>query len=292
MILVSSKSEPSPMDWIFDTRTYGMKIRYTTAAAGSIDWQGEQVTYQRIKMTMSELADMLHGLVGEAKMQLGRLLMVEDVESDKWPAIPWNMIEDDHSEDRVGYSFLKDDRNVWIGRGIGWIVQQIVQQPAKQAEWLSSDTTSANPYKPTAVRQYRQWFEEFRERLLIAMHMIGGQPARAPEVIGIRHTNTANGGIRNVFAHHGMMCFVTVYHKNYQSSEQVKIIHRYLPREVGELLVWYLWLVLPFWQEVEGIVTGGDEVSAFIWDDKVVKQEKPAKNEEEQEEEEEEEEEE
>ncbi|KAK3933609.1 hypothetical protein QBC46DRAFT_359552 [Diplogelasinospora grovesii] len=37
MMLVGPKSEPSPMDWIFDARTYGMKIRYTTAAGGSID---------------------------------------------------------------------------------------------------------------------------------------------------------------------------------------------------------------------------------------------------------------
>ncbi|MDB5910917.1 MAG: hypothetical protein JWP34_5031, partial [Massilia sp.] len=269
MVLVSSKSEPSPVDWIFDARTYGLKIRYTTAANGSIDWQGDQVTYQRIKMTMSQLADMLHGLVDEAKVQLGQLVMADD-----WPAIPWTLVEDDHSEDRVGYSFLQDDRNTWVCKGAGWVVRQIVRQPAKQAEWLSSDSTNTCPYRPTAVRRYRQQFEEFRELLLMLMHMAGGQPGRAPELIGIRHSNTANGGVRNVFAHQGMMCFVTVYHKNYQSSEQVKIIHRYLPREVGELLVWYLWLVLPFWQEVEGMVKEGDDVSAFMWDDEVVRKDR------------------
>jgi hypothetical protein len=121
--------------------------------------------------------------------------MAEDMEPERWPAIPWTAIEDDHSEDRVGYSFLSDDRNTWIGRGNGWIVRQMVRRPEKQAEWLSSDTTSANPYKPTAVRQYRQLFEAFRERLLIAIYMIAGQPARALEIIGIRYTNTANSGI-------------------------------------------------------------------------------------------------
>ena len=40
--------------------------------------------------------------------------------------------------------------------------------------------------------------------------------------------------------------FVTRYHKGYNVSGDVKIIHQYLPREVGELVVWYLWLVLPF----------------------------------------------
>ncbi|KAK3933608.1 P-loop containing nucleoside triphosphate hydrolase protein [Diplogelasinospora grovesii] len=214
---------------------------------------------------MSQLADMLHGLVGEAKAQMGQLLMVEDIEVDQWPAIPWTKIEDDYSEDRIGYSFLKDERNGWVSQGTGWVMQQMIRQPAKQAEWLCSDRTSANPFKPGAVRRYEQLFEAFRERLLMVMHMVGGQPARAPEIIGIRHSNTANGGLRNIFAHQGMMCFVTMYHKNYQSSEQVKVIHRYLPREV-----------------VEGIVTGGDQVSAFLWDDEVVRNERAKERDEEE----------
>ena len=43
-----------------------------------------------------------------------------------------------------------------------------------------------------------------------------------------------------------VVTFVTKYHKGYAMSGDVKIIFRYLPREVGELVVWYLWLVLPF----------------------------------------------
>jgi hypothetical protein len=50
---------------------------------------------------------------------------------------------------------------------------------------------------------------------------------------------------------HGLICFVAAYHKNYRSLEQVKIIHRYLPGEAGELFVWYMRLVLPFWQRVQ-----------------------------------------
>ena len=43
-----------------------------------------------------------------------------------------------------------------------------------------------------------------------------------------------------------MVFFVTYYHKGYSIQDSTKIIHRYLPREVGELLVYYLWLVVPF----------------------------------------------
>ncbi|KJZ69304.1 hypothetical protein HIM_11298 [Hirsutella minnesotensis 3608] len=66
------------------------------------------------------------------------------------------------------------------------------------------------------------------------------------------------------------MCFVTSYHKGFRSTGQAKVIHRYMPREVGELLVWYLWLILPFWQQVQGIVKEADVCSPFLWADEIV----------------------
>jgi superfamily II DNA helicase RecQ len=49
----------------------------------------------------------------------------------------------------------------------------------------------------------------------------------------------------------------------------VKIIHRFMPPEVGELLVWYVWLVLPFWQNVQGIIKRSTFRSAYIWADEI-----------------------
>ena len=96
------------------------------------------------------------------------------------------------------------------------------------------------------------------------MHLAGGQAARAPEIISIRHRNTANGGIRNVFIDRGMVLFVTAYHKGYEYSEQTKIIQRFLPREVGELLVYYLWLALLFSEAMQVVVDRAIELSAFV----------------------------
>ena len=48
-----------------------------------------------------------------------------------------------------------------------------------------------------------------------------------------------------------MVSMVTSYHKGFYASNDVKIIHRYLPRDIGELVVWYLWLVLPFVERME-----------------------------------------
>ena len=61
------------------------------------------------------------------------------------------------------------------------------------------------------------------------------------------------------------MVFVTRYHKGYQVSGDVKIIHRYLPQEIGELYIRYLWLVLPFAQKMEALALGKQSVSAQLW---------------------------
>jgi hypothetical protein len=76
--------------------------------------------------------------------------------------------------------------------------------------------------------------------------MTGGQPAQATELLLLRWRNSAHGDIQNIFIKIGQVVFVTSYHKNYSQLSKVCIIRRYLPREIGELLVWYLRTVVPF----------------------------------------------
>jgi hypothetical protein len=88
-----------------------------------------------------------------------------------------------------------------------------------------------------AVERYMGRVVEFREKLAVLMHIAGGQLARGPEILSVRHSNTIKGGHRNIFIEDSMVVFVTRYHKGYNVSGDVKIIHQYLPREVGELVV-------------------------------------------------------
>ncbi|KAM7192758.1 hypothetical protein V8F33_008219 [Rhypophila sp. PSN 637] len=97
LIVVSDKIEPRPIDWIFD----------------------------RIRFNMHELLDMLYGLVQEVRAVMGRLLMVEKDDFRSIPRIEWTKIEDDHSEDSIGYSFLQDDRNPWVSAGNRWVLKQM-----------------------------------------------------------------------------------------------------------------------------------------------------------------------
>ena len=63
-----------------------------------------------------------------------------------------------------------------------------------------------------------------------------------------------------------MVSTVTTYHKGYSTKGTPKIIHRYLPKEVGELLIYYLWLVQPFCRKLEMLALRRRELpSPFLW---------------------------
>ena len=64
------------------------------------------------------------------------------------------------------------------------------------------------------------------------------------------------------------MGLVTTCYKGYSIAGSTKIIHRYLPTEVSELLVYYLWLVIPFCRQIQLLALEvEDEVtcSSFLW---------------------------
>jgi hypothetical protein len=90
------------------------------------------------------------------------------------------------------------------------------------------------------VERYKARVQDFLESLLLLIHLTGGQPGRGTELTSLRHMNTISGYHRNIFADNGVVNTVTTYHKGYSITNSMKIIHRFLPKEVGELLVYYL----------------------------------------------------
>ena len=162
--------------------------------------------YQKTRFTMEALANMMHGLVAEMREIMAELLIMEGQDCSQFPVIKWNEIEDDHSEDRVGHSFLTDKRNEWVIARKGFVLGRVFNSAQIKARWMQAGEQS---YREQTIRQYGQQVEEFREKILMAMHITGGQPGQGPEVLGLRIYNTAQGGVQNVFIDRGMVCFMT-----------------------------------------------------------------------------------
>lgn len=310
MTLTTYGGKPTPMNWVLMLRTYGLKVHYGTTADGVVDWVDDTLLYGHISFSMPDLRAMIHGLVHTTRVRLLRDLLLLNVNSEgveveiddvgneramerpQLPQVKMEELMDNAAEMRVGWSFVEDGRNTEAFGGVNgkdWINSRIVRVPALREEFVDMPATMAaraagqqGPrsvvWRAERIEQYRQRLEAHRRDLLVLMHMTGGQPARGTEITTTRFKNGTDGAGRGVFVEDGMMVYVVRYHKGVGFSGKEKVIHRYLPREVGELLMYDLWLVMPFWRNLERVLAMalGETVeeiksrghSAFLWEPK------------------------
>ncbi|KAL6713252.1 hypothetical protein ACLMJK_009373 [Lecanora helva] len=142
----------------------------------------------------------------------------------------------------------------WSENSDRWLYNRISENSSLSSRFFLSGP--GNPWNKKELFEYTRSLRVFLEKLLVLFLISGGQPPRAPELLSLRSTNSTTTGLRNIFIEGGYVYFVTYYYKGYTLSESTRIIYRYLPREIGELLVYYLWLIYPFYTRVSYTVLG------------------------------------
>jgi hypothetical protein len=155
---------------------------------------------------------------------------------DVIPMISPRRLLDDPTEDRPGWNFTHHPQNQVLHGHQRWILDRILTEDFLRKDFFESEKTAK--WRLPAVFRYLSTVNAFLERLLLLIHITGGQPARGTELLCIQHSNPedGSGGRRNIFIESGLVSFVTYYHKGYSITGTTKIIHQYLPSEIGELL--------------------------------------------------------
>ncbi|KAK3338658.1 hypothetical protein B0T25DRAFT_467252, partial [Lasiosphaeria hispida] len=110
MTIVHPGNQPTPIDWIFNLRTYGIKIAMSTPSEGQLSFNGLEVTYSNVTFQMNYFTEMLYHLIKEIDGMIGQLTFLS-ILKNKMPPILWDKLSDDSSQDKVGYSFLTDPKN-------------------------------------------------------------------------------------------------------------------------------------------------------------------------------------
>lgn len=174
MTMAHSGRNPTPMHWIFHSRTYGFKIRYTTTAKGVIQWIGDDVLYPGIRFNMSKVRRMVHGVIHEARELLFNELMMVGVNASgdigkKCPPIDWDNMVDQPSESRVGWSFLEDERNKFAADKQWWLFKRVFEERRLKEKFMDRE----GRWKETAFQAYSRNIERFQELLLLMMHFAG-----------------------------------------------------------------------------------------------------------------------
>jgi hypothetical protein len=264
----------SPFSWASRLRIYGKKVRDSTTCLGYISWSddGKLLSYKGVRhLSIEAFRDFVRDQVVKAQAELEGLLLLHPTEHREELGIEFWMhrIVDNPTENARDWSFLQHPQNSngTLPCRENWLLERVLENKWLQEEFICSKSSAEQvQWRQKAVKDYKKQLDAFLERLLLLVHLTSGQPARGTELLSLRYINTVNGSHRNLFIDNGMVSTVTTYHKGYSTTGSTKIIHRYLPKEVGELLVYYLWLVRPFYRKLELLsLRKTDRPSPFLW---------------------------
>ena len=100
-------------------------------------------------------------------------------------------------------------------------------------------------WRQDKVRVYLDQKRGFLERLMLAIYLTGGQPARGTELGSIKYCNTGLSS-RNIFIYKGVVCYTTEYVKARSTTGFSHYVVRFLPKNVGEMVLIYLAFIRPF----------------------------------------------
>uniref|UniRef100_A0A4E9DLA7 Helicase ATP-binding domain-containing protein n=1 Tax=Gibberella zeae TaxID=5518 RepID=A0A4E9DLA7_GIBZA len=260
MLSSTPGAEATPMQYVLRLRSYGIAAKSNTAAPGHISWDNLD----------------LSSLVAARKVLFQGLLLqknyfVLDEQPATIPAIPWGKMQDNANDDALGYSMADSLYQAAGEESRTWLISFIWNSPELRAKWYPNSSTASAPPSIPVLSSYLGLVDQLLEHLLFLIHLSAGLPARSTELLTIRHRNTAAGGIRNIFIDRGLVMIVIGIHKNLSQSQRLKVIHRFIPQEVGVLLVYYLWLVVPFCEgALSNLPSYSDSdqrrtLSPFVW---------------------------
>jgi superfamily II DNA helicase RecQ len=257
------------MSWVISTSRYIAKERYSDTVDAFVRWQGSQVTIRHVVTSVEAYTAMVWALVDDAQSRLQQLAFADNLTD--LPAIPWDSLRCDPSNQTPGYTPFSPESPALQG-GKNYV-------RSKMIECLKSKTS-----KPLLiprlgdfekVQRYCRRVQEFLDILFLLVHLTSGQPGRLTEVLSVQVANTLNNGPRNLFLFNDLMAVVPRYHKGYNYDKSLKVVYRFLPRQIGNLLAWYLWLIRPFYTQITAMQREGDRTphyfqarSPFLWSNK------------------------
>lgn len=158
------------------------------------------------------------------------------------PVILQDSLYNNTTQSASRQSFIQDLRTQQPVQGSEQLIQQVRNEPVLRRRFIQSDGQGFRIY---TINRFFRVVSQFRERLSVAVYICAGQPSRAPELISIRYRNSEQER-RNIFIKDGIVVFISQYYKGFHVKNDAKVIFRYLPRKIGEVVVQYLQLVLPF----------------------------------------------
>ena len=248
----------SPMSKMISLLAYGKMIARNHGNAGSVLWSQDKKVIQLRgrKIPVSRFKNMVAAVIEKAENLFWSQLMWSNGEADRFE-MPLDKLEDDPTWTKRGVSFLDNSTNGLQDKRAFMLARAEKHRNGRKLR------SRERVWQLRKVRRWLRFVDEFRELLLFCVHITGGQPARGTEITSVRYKNGFMQD-RNVYIIHGQVAVITRYHKSQSQQDKPKIVPRFLPYRVAQLMVLYLAYVRPL-QEYLSVISRGHGWSEYIW---------------------------
>lgn len=257
----------SPMSTLLSFRLLGMDIGKKTVESTQIRWEanGERIVYKNFRLHMDELRTLVQHELDDAVRIFERDLCFGLDDIPKYGAAD---VVDNWQMRQPGASFITDVRNAsTFTDGSMWLFNQVCKVPKLADRFLCRASSGIWHVDGNAVRHYETAVQQFLERMMVLAHIGSGQPARRVEFLGLRWCNRQSE-TRNIYIHDGHVLFILPYHKSLSLTNAARFPVRVFLPKVGELLIRYLVLVIPFRRWLLSRSRGAGIISEYLWADR------------------------
>jgi superfamily II DNA helicase RecQ len=247
----------SPMSEMLNLLAYGKHIAVNEGNAGNAYWSPDKKVFflNGRPIIVERFRTMAQSMLSDVTEQLWQLLWVDKVE-DRW-SIDLAQIEDNLSFTKHGMSFVTTASNK-LSDGLAHMLKR-----ARSTQGGMQLQTQDGRWKVKKVRAYLRQVDRFLELLLASVHVMYGQPGRGSEITTIRHRNGLLQD-RNTFVAAALLMIVVRYYKSQSQWDKPKVVPRFLPPQLGEVMAVYLAYLQPFREYLIVQVLGGG-LSDYIW---------------------------
>ncbi|KAG6091014.1 hypothetical protein E4U31_007459 [Claviceps sp. LM219 group G6] len=240
---------------------YGKRIAMEHGNAGSVFWEeGNRVMILHGgRIVMTKFRAMVEKAIDDAETLFWQRLMSTADECNR-SELDFNKLTDDISFRRRGSSFLDNESNGLSRKHLNVTLAKLLESENGKKMWRNEK------WDTRLTREYLRQVDKFRKLLLFCVHVTGGQPARGTEILSLRFKNGCLRS-RNVFLLDGYVMTVTFYNKTDAEWDSPKIIPRFLPWRVGQLLSSYLVYVEPLAKFLRDAIDDRSHGGEYIWAD-------------------------
>jgi superfamily II DNA helicase RecQ len=250
----------SPMSEMLSLLAYGKFVALNAGNSGNVYWSRDKTIFYLggRPIVVSRFQQMARDIVSEAADRLWQELLWAADPAERF-IVKLDRIVDDVTFTRRGTSFVNREENGLSG-GLEWMLHRVMQTAAGQ-QLLSGDST----WNVKQVKRYLRRVDYFLGLMLTSVHITSGQPGRGSEVTTMRHRNGVLQD-RNVFVVDGQVMTVARYHKSQSQWDKPKVVPRFLPWRLGQVVAVYLAYIQPFQEYLRVQVLGGG-FSDYVWAD-------------------------